>query len=337
MLAVAGSGKTTLLVNKLSLERRALILTYTNTNEQNLTAAIIRRFGHHPKNIFVFTYYTFIYSFCYRPLLSKRLHATGINWNPNSFRFAQGDDRFIDRQARLYSNRIALLLDKKDALPEVKKRLEKYFDEIYIDEVQDFGGNDFNFLKTLAAAKLDNLFVGDFFQHTYDTSRDGNTNAKLHDDQTKYKKLFKAMGLTPDDDTLSKSHRCNPEICNFITEKLGIDIGSHRAGGSRIINVEDPIRAAEIYHDPQIVKLFYQAHYHYDCYGKNWGESKGEDRYYDVCVVLNGKTWQSFLANDLVSLAPQTKSKLYVAITRTKGDLYLLPESLLKLFKSRSA
>lgn len=334
ILAVAGSGKTTYLVNKLSLEQRALILTYTNTNEQHLFTAIAKRFGYHPQNIKVFTYYTFIYSFCYRPLLSKKLGANGINWNSNPFIKAQGDARYIDHHLRLYSNRIAQLLEKKDILKEVQQRLEKYFDELYIDEIQDFGGNDFNFLKTLAGTNINNLFVGDFFQHTYDTSRDGNTNANLHNDQQIYKGKFKTMGLLIDDKTLSLSYRCNPEICTFIQQQLGINIGSHRAGGSKIIRVEEVAQATLIFNDPNIIKLFYQTHYRYNCFSKNWGESKGEDRYQDVCVVMNANTWKSYIADDLINLAPTTKSKLYVAITRTKGDLYFIPESILKAFKT---
>ena len=51
MFAVAGSGKTTLLVNRLSLEKRALIVTYTDNNYRHLRDSIIKRFGHVPKNI----------------------------------------------------------------------------------------------------------------------------------------------------------------------------------------------------------------------------------------------------------------------------------------------
>ena len=29
----------------------------------------------------------------------------------------------------------------------IRENFEKYFDAVYIDEIQDFGGNDFNFIK----------------------------------------------------------------------------------------------------------------------------------------------------------------------------------------------
>lgn len=51
MLAVAGSGKTTYLINKLNLERRFLIVTYTDNNLANIRQRIINTFGYVPQNI----------------------------------------------------------------------------------------------------------------------------------------------------------------------------------------------------------------------------------------------------------------------------------------------
>lgn len=337
ILAVAGSGKTTYLIDRLSESRRTLFITYTNTNEQNLRQAIIRKFNGMPRNITVFTYFTFVYSFCYKPLTGRSAAAKGINWEPNPNRFATGDDRFFDSASRIYSNRIALLLDKKNVLGEVIERVEKYFDDIYIDEVQDFAGNDFNLLKTLAKCRANVLFVGDYFQHTYDTSRDGKTNGTLHDDESKYKGRFKTMGLTIDDKTLDKSWRCNPEICTFVEEQLGIKIGSHRNGGSQIYVVSDAENITKMANNSRIIKLFFQAHYVYNCFSKNWGECKGQDCYDDVCIVMNDKTWKLYQSGQLSSLPPTTKSKLYVAITRTKANLYLIPEKLMKQFKLQAA
>jgi DNA helicase-2/ATP-dependent DNA helicase PcrA len=41
ILAVAGSGKTTLIVDKLNLEERFLLITYTINNTRNLKEAIV--------------------------------------------------------------------------------------------------------------------------------------------------------------------------------------------------------------------------------------------------------------------------------------------------------
>ena len=38
-------------------------------------------------------------------------------------------------------------------LPDICDRLERYYDELLVDEVQDFAGNDFNFLLALCVGR----------------------------------------------------------------------------------------------------------------------------------------------------------------------------------------
>jgi DNA helicase II / ATP-dependent DNA helicase PcrA len=73
MLAVAGSGKTSTIIDRLSLEKRALVITYTDNNYEHLLRSVIRKFGYVPSNITVLTYFGFLYGFCYRPLLELPL------------------------------------------------------------------------------------------------------------------------------------------------------------------------------------------------------------------------------------------------------------------------
>lgn len=56
-------------------------------------------------------------------------------------------------------------------MPAICTRLARYFDELLVDEVQDFAGHDFNFLLELCAADVSVVLAGDFYQHTFDTSR----------------------------------------------------------------------------------------------------------------------------------------------------------------------
>ncbi len=79
-----------------------------------------------------------------------------------------------------------VLLLNPDVISDIISRIEKYVDHLYIDEVQDFAGNDFSFLKKISSANVDMLFVGDFFQHTFDTSRDASVNKSLHDNYSVY-------------------------------------------------------------------------------------------------------------------------------------------------------
>jgi len=333
ILAVAGSGKTSRLVASLDEDQRFLVVTYTESNHDDIRRKIIQRFGYFPANITLYTYFGFLHGFCYRPFLRSKKNTKGMTFKlPPPFpRYKLTDDRhYMSSSRRLYHNRIAKFIEQSNLLNAVITRMEKYFDAFFVDEVQDFAGHDFNFLLAISAAKLNAKFVGDFFQHTFDTSRDGNVNVGLHDDYTTYLAKFKAAKLNVDTDSLKKSRRCSKNVCDFITEKVGISIEAYEDRESIVRYEDDPETVLSIYEDPRIVKLFYQEHHKYACYSQNWGASKGVDRYQDVCVVLNSgnvKAWKSGSFRDINS---KTRNKLYVACSRARGNLTFVPESLLK-------
>lgn len=336
ILAVAGSGKTSRLVASLNEEQRFLFVTYTDLNRESIRSKIIRRFGYFPVNITLLTYFSFLHGFCYRPFLRSEKETKGVTFElPPTFPpYRLTNDRYyMTSNRRLYANRLAKFIDQSDLTGAVVTRMEKYFDVFFVDEVQDFAGHDFNFLMDISAAKLDATFVGDFFQHTFDTSRDRNVNVSLHDNYTAYKARLRRAKLDVDTEILKKSHRCSKNVCDFITEKIGIAIEAHDERESIVKYEDDPAKVLAIYEDPKIVKLFYQEHYKYACYSQNWGASKGEDRYQDVCVVLNlsnVKAWQSGSFRDI---SPKTRNKLYVACSRARGNLTFVPEPLLKAHK----
>lgn len=337
ILAVAGSGKTTHIVESLDMRGRSLLLTYTQNNLESLRRKIVEEFGFFPEKVDILTYFRFLYAFCFRPFLWLKYNAKGICWKlppPWTMRISRSDRRYyFDRHGRVYYNRIAKLLEVEGVLATVNARLEKYYDHMFIDEVQDFSGHDFNLLKSLAKAKVGLTFVGDFYQHTFDTSRDGAVNRNLHAEYETYVSRFRDMGLETDSQTLNRSWRCSPSLCEFVSQRLGIEMHSHRSDETKIclVKAEDDVR--RLIEDGTMVKLFYQKHYTYRCRSRNWGDSKGSDHYDDVCVVLNKSTLQRFISGDLRSLKPQTRNKLYVACSRAKKDLFFIPEKLCKSFR----
>ncbi|MCZ8021858.1 MAG: UvrD-helicase domain-containing protein [Cyclobacteriaceae bacterium] len=330
IFAVAGSGKTTHIISQLNLIDNALIVTYTNNNVENIRDAVIKKWGYFPKNIKLLSYFSFLHSFCYKPFLGGKFKTKGIYFSSNKNFSAKGIDRYISKGNRLFSNRISKLIEEENILEDVKNRLSKYYTSLYIDEIQDFAGHDFNLLKSLAKSTINILMVGDFYQHTFDTSRDGSVNSTLHSDINKYQKSFSEMGVSIDKTTLSKSYRCSPTICKFISDKLGIFIESHREEPVKIRLIETKSEALLILGNNEIVKLFYQKHYEFNCNSRNWGDCKGENKYNDICVVLNDKTYNHFIKDKLHELAAQTRNKLYVACSRARGNLYFIHEKLLK-------
>jgi hypothetical protein len=329
IFAVAGSGKTTHIINKLNLEKRFLIVTYANKNMDVLRKRIIEKFTYFPENIKLKSYFNFVYSFCCKPFLADKLKLKGIRWKdpPEKTRCFKRDNMsfYLNSNNRVYHNRIAKLLEIENVLEYINLRIEKYFDCLYIDEIQDFAGHDFNLLDSIVKANCEILFVGDFYQHTFDTSRDGNLKKNLFKDYELYKEKCKNMGLIVDEETLPNSRRCSKTVCEFISENLGIKIGSISDRTSNVIYINNKKDADIIFKDNSIIKLFYQKHYKYECRSMNWGLSKGCE-YENVCVVLNEKTKKEYDRNNLKSLLPGTKAKFYVACSRTKNNLFFVPE-----------
>lgn len=334
ILAVAGSGKTTHIIDRLSLDERSIIITYTENNYSHLRGRIIQKFGVIPENITLLTYFTFLYSFCYKPFLHDRCRAKGINWHtPPRFtlKLNRSNRRFyFDDFDRIYNNRIAKLVEREQIEPLVMARLSKYFDQLFIDEVQDFGGHDFNLLTTLCSAALNITLAGDFYQHTFNTSRDGVINQSLYDDYEIYKSRFLEAGLTIDTDTLSHSYRCTPEVCEFITEQLGINIQSHKETSSNVRLITKEAEIFEVFACDYTAKLFFREHKKYPCYSENWGKSKGLDHFIDVCVMLYPAAMKAFDKGTLRNLPPSSRNKLYVACTRANNNLFFVEEKLVK-------
>ena len=304
----------------------SLIVTYTNNNVENIRERIVKKFGYFPTNIKLQSYFSFLQGFCYKPFLYSSYNTKGLYYKPNTNRFAKNEKQFITGSGRLYSKRLAKFIEIKGVMDDIIARLSKYYDNVFFDEIQDFGGNDFNLLKGLVRAKVNFTMVGVFYQHTFDTSRDGIVNKNLHENYDPYLKKFEDMGLIVDTTTLSKSYRCSPTICSFITENIGIAIGSHREDAANIKYIDNKEEIEKIIANDEIVKLFYQKHYDYRCHSRNWGDCKGEDRYDDICVVMNKTTHEHFKTNALKDLVPQTRNKFYVACSRAKRNIYFVSE-----------
>lgn len=338
IFAVAGSGKTTYITQILNLEKRFLLITYTENNKENIYNIVFQKFGYIPSNILILTYFSFLFQFCIRPFCVPDLtrKVEGLVFLPGSApRYSSGMGRYVTKEDKIYHSRAYDFIDKKISEKKIGERIQRFFDCVVIDEVQDFAGYDFGFIELLGKLEgIDVLLVGDFFQHTFDTSLDGNKNKKLHDNFVVYKKRFKRF-FEVDEKTLSKSYRCPESVCRFVRNNFCIDMSSF----NREENTDSPIflenrdEIDAVFFSSQVVKLFYQKHQEYNCCSSaNWGECKGLS-YDNVCVVLNQGTLTKLVQNKICELAPRTKNKFYVACTRTRGKLYFVSETLLRSFR----
>lgn len=122
-------------------------------------------------------------------------------------------------------------------------------------------------------------------------------------------------------------------MCDFINEKIGISIDAHEDRLSSVNYEDDPAAVLAIYEDWGTVKLFYQQHNKYGCNSRSWGASKGEDRYENVCVVLNEINVKSWRPGSFRDINVGTRNKLYVACSRARGNLTFVPESMLRAYE----
>ena len=333
--AVAGAGKTTRLVSSLEDGKRSLILTYTTANIENLRRKVIDRYGFVPETVTISPYFSFIFSFCLRPFLSDKLSIEGINYKhvEQNFSTKTSVEHYMDGSNRIRSARIVKAIEVFGYERALVDRINKYYDCVYVDEVQDLASRDFDFLRILAQTRAHVELIGDFFQHTYDSSRDQNYRNNLFSDLTNYKRLLWDFGYSAHPVQLTHSYRCSKSLSEYITNTLGIKIDSHSERVTEVTYVEDEASGVELFRDPNIVKLFYKEHSQFGCFSRNWGECKGEDGYLDVCLVLNKSSEALYKKGRLHQSAPLTKNKLYVAMTRARGNLYLVSEDLVKKAK----
>lgn len=337
ILAVAGSGKTTYLIKLINLEKSFLIVTYTENNLYNIRRRIINKFGYMPNNITIMTYFKFLIHVCYRPFLKDEIKAKGITWNipENYTRYMKGKLYYMTKNGFLYYNRLSKLCQTYCA-KDIKERIEKFYDCYMFDEIQDLGGHDFDFIQNILPTNIDCILVGDFYQHTFETSNDGNIATGLYKDYTKYKKKWSKTRIEIDEKTLSNSYRCSPTICNFVSQHLGIKIASHRHDNSAIHIINKQDEADKLFRDDSKVKLFYKEAQKYPCISENWGNSKGLDSFQNICIVLNKTTLKAFNENKLNQLPQSTLNKFYVACTRAKGDIYFIPHTFIDQYKRQT-
>ena len=330
ILSVAGSGKTYHLVSKTNLTERFLMITYTNSGTKSLREEVINKYGYLPANIRITNFFSFLYTFCYKPYLSDTYKDKGITWN---IPYSVYDNSFFNKFNYLYGNRVSKLVNEK-CIDKVKKRIEKYFDYVFIDEVQDFASSDFNFIMNLIKGNYNITFVGDFNQHTFDTSRDKNINKNLYKSPQNFSSHFAKHGVIEDTTTLIKSRRCSKNVCEFINQKLGIQIESNNNHETEIKLITDDKEIEIVFNDSSITKLFLTVHYKYNCESNNWGNCKGST-YKHVCVIINDEVLKQFKKPTYNFKSQITKSKFYVACSTTKGNLYFISDKKVKKHKTR--
>lgn len=362
ILAVAGSGKTYHICNNLDPQKKNLILAFTHENISNILSELVKAYGHVPYLTSVMTFDAFKNRFLLKPYeygiltnfaddLPKGKGITTIN--PPENRIKKGN-RSINNPLYInqdnighyrtdtgyyYCNRISKLLvksklGKENLIAHAAKQINLFFDCVYIDEFQDYRGYDFDLLMNVAKCIDNILLVGDYYQHSVSGI---NNSGKPYSQKDKsiisyddFMKLLENNNFSIDKDSLNYSRRCSSNVCHFVQNKLDIKICGNEEKEGNVIPITSKEEALKIIQNDDIIKLVYQKAASYPFNAVNWSYSKG-DTMDKICVILTKTTDFIMSENkESSSLSMIIRNKLYVALTRSISDVYLISSTLFK-------
>lgn len=367
MLAVAGAGKTYYICNSINPKKKNLILAYTHQNIRNIKNELIKSYGNIPTLTTIMTFDSFIYN-----LLLKPYEPSILNYFEKSYFRTNGitisdppTQRIKNKHGKLIPNRYYITKDKLEhyvngygyyyckrisqiimSVKENKNSLIKkaatginlFYDQIMIDEFQDFRKYDYDLIISLSKWVDNILLVGDYYQHSVSAINNSGKpfkNQKNTIDYPFFKKNLEKLGFLVDDETLKSSRRCPQQICEFINNKLKIEIFADNQHIGKVVILDKDVDS--ILEDDRIVKLVYKESSVYKFNAVNWSYSKG-DTMDNICVILTEKSSQ--IAEDnfdcsAIFKEPTTINKLYVALSRTKGNLYLVKYDMFQKVKDK--
>lgn len=364
ILAVAGAGKTYHICHEVDPKKRSLILAYTHENIHNIKNELKDAFGQIPESTTVMTFDSFVYRhlICpYEPTISvsfgrNEFQSEGIttldppsknikkngNSIPNpKYKNKNKFEHYITSVNQYYCATISELVtyvnnSTNSLIKRAAQRLNLFYDQIFIDEFQDFREYDYDLIIELSKFLNSILLVGDYYQHSVSAINNSGKPFKKGKTDVCYEDFvsnLKKQKFNIDENTLNKSRRCSTDICAFVKGKLGINIEStgNNIGKVKWVNENDIVT---ILQNPTILKLVYNEAENYSFESMNWSYSKG-NTVEAACIILTNKF--ELLDTDNFSLTEipiPTINKLYVAMTRSKGDLFLIKASDFKKYKS---
>lgn len=332
IIASAGSGKTTRLVEEaLALkDKKILITTFTIENFSQINEYIIEKNGFVPENITILTWYSFLLQHGVRPYRNfvvdnQRAQSVYFDVTPPGAAFTPKTEArkyYLTASGLIYRDRVAEFVCQSNEVSGglVIGRLEKIYDYVFIDEIQDLSGYDLNFLEALLRSTVSIVAVGDLRQATFSTnySRKNKKYKKTQIiDWIKEKEQEGLVTIEP----MSECHRCNQIICDY-ADKLFPDLPQTTSKNDVVTGHDGVffITEAEVHdyyakHQPVMVLRNNKNSNTLGLPAINIGVSKGRT-YARVLVFPTQPMKKYFSDNDHNAL--KDKARLYVAITRAK-------------------
>ena len=353
ILAVAGAGKTYHICHEIRPDKRNLIVAFTHANIKNIHSELLKGYGKIPELTKIMTFDTFVYHMFIRPYEAsifeffcenykfdetsitlkkppqQRIKINGRDIPNKNYKRKDCLQHYMDERKQYYCETLSELAmyvkhGRESLVQKAVSRLKYFYDNVLIDEFQDFREHDYELIVKLSKFLTNIVLVGDYHQHSVSGQNNSGKPFKKGNKEIGYDDFIEKLRgekFNVDETSLINSRRCSEEICSFIRVKLGIQIHS---AGINVGTVIRPLNIQEVLDDKRIVKLVYNNASRYSFRAVNWSYSKG-DTYEAACVILYGS--MKNLLEDTFSaskLKTVTLNKLYVALTRSKGNLYVI-------------
>jgi DNA helicase-2/ATP-dependent DNA helicase PcrA len=332
VVAAAGSRKTTLIVEESlkNVDKKTLILTYTIDNLNQIRVYFFQKNGAIPHNISIQSWYSFLLAHGARPYQNyvyDECRIPSIYFQKGrSAPFARKSDvsrYFLSKSKKIYTDKIAefacLCNSKSGGL--VIDRLASIYDQIYIDEVQDLAGYDFDFLELLLMSNICVTVVGDNRQAIFFT------NCSPKNSQFKGKSiihLFKhwEKGGTCSIEEKCECYRCNQMICDF-SDKLYPEMPKTKSMNTKLTGhdgiffvCKERLSSYVNRYSPKILRDTVRTNTA-GLPALNFGLAKGHN--FDRVMIFPNRPIKDYLKNgDPNNLKDTTKAKFYVALTRAR-------------------
>ncbi len=332
VVASAGSRKTTLVVEtavKLTA-RRVLITTYTNENLDQIRDFITARCGCIPVHITLLSWFSFLLQDGIRPYQAC---VTSDNRRVNSILFEEladwnrytpkknADKYYLTAANNIYRDRVSEFVCSCEEISGglVLNRLQKVYNDIFIDEVQDLAGYDLNILERLFHSSISVTAVGDPRQGTFSTNNSGKNKQYKKSAVIEWFAQHAKSGLIVMEEK-NDCYRCNQQICDF-ADKLFPEYGKTKSMNTKVTGHDGvfQIKAADVGkyvadHNPTVLRWNKSANT-LQLPAINIGAAKG--RTYERVLIFPTKPMKEYLVSFNIDKAGD-RNKLYVAVTRAK-------------------
>lgn len=342
IVASAGSRKTTYIVKEAlsNPSDNILILTYTIDNINQIRNYITRENGYIPTNITILSWFSFLLQECVRPYQNfvysdKRIET--VYFPPDIGKF-KVDRRFIKKtNIKSYflvggkyiinehiSEFSCLCNDKSSG--KVIGRLEEIYTKVFIDEVQDISGYDFDIVELLLKSKIACYLVGDCRQATYFTTC-----------SPKYKKYKGKNIINLFNDWQSKGlcslmekndcYRSNQIICDFadgfypnLTKTVSFNNDDTGHDGLFTIN-ENQVFSYVEKHKPTILR-WDKTTETFGLEAKNFGTTKGQT--FERVLIFPTEGFKKYLSDGKLTKVTKKKNKKTQVVSEEIKDSFHL-------------